>query len=409
MLHRERRGFVLITMLFSTLVLVAFLGLAIDTGYMELVKTRMQTAADAAALAGSQEILRSGTSGMDSAARVAAAANGFTHGSNGVTVTVHSPPTSGYSTADGTGVEVLIAQSVDTLFVGVVGTGPVNVKARAVARQGPGTSCIHVLDTSSDGAFSSSGGGDVKIDCGVVVESGAPAALTITGGTKVSAANFAVWGGVSLGNGSKVTPTPVGGIRGPGDPLAHLTPPAVGACDYTDTRIKNQTVTLPPGVYCNGITLGTGANVTFSPAGTYILKGGGLGIESSTNVHGAGVIFYNTAATGYAFKPINIKASANVTLSAPTTGSYSGILVFQDRSITSTLVNAMYGGSDTIWDGSIYMPSGILDFSGGSDASLHYSIIVVKKLSFSGGTKVHNDYSTLPNGSPLRVNAVVSE
>jgi hypothetical protein len=321
---------------------------------------------------------------------------------------VHVPPASGYSTSDGTGVEVLIAQPVNTLFMSVVQFGQVDVQARAVARKGPTPSCVHVLDPVASEAFYSSGGAKVTIDCGVVVESNAADALAFKGGTKVTAASFTVRGGVSSGNGTKVTPTPVTGVAGPGDPLAHLTAPAVGACDHSDTRFKNATATLSPGVYCGGITLDTNSDVTFLP-GTYILKGGGLDIGPSVDARGTGIMFYNTAATGYAFQPITIKASANVTFSAPTTGSYAGILIFQDRSINSTLGNELAGGSDTILDGSIYMPSGILDFSGGSDAALHYSIIVVKKLSFSGGTKVHNDYSTLPKGSPLRVNAVVSE
>ena len=42
-------GFVLIAMLASTVVLLTIVGLAIDTGHLQLVKVRMQTAADAAA------------------------------------------------------------------------------------------------------------------------------------------------------------------------------------------------------------------------------------------------------------------------------------------------------------------------------------------------------------------------
>src|SRR5438046_2889051 len=110
-----RRGFVLITMLFSVVVLVAFLGLAVDTAYMELVKTRMQTAADAAALGGAQEIKLSGAANVEASARADAALNGFTHGVDGATVTVHNPPSAGYSTGDSTGVEVIIAKPVNTL------------------------------------------------------------------------------------------------------------------------------------------------------------------------------------------------------------------------------------------------------------------------------------------------------
>ena len=50
--HSSRRGFVMVTMILSLVILMAFLGLAIDVGYEQYVKVRMQTAADAAALGG---------------------------------------------------------------------------------------------------------------------------------------------------------------------------------------------------------------------------------------------------------------------------------------------------------------------------------------------------------------------
>ena len=149
--HR-RRGFVLVTMLLSIAVLVAFLGLAVDTAYMELVKTRMQTAADAAALGGAQEIKLNGATNVEASAQADAALNGFAHGVHGVVVMVHNPPSTGYSTGDSTGVEVVITRPVNTLFMGVTGSAAVTVSARAVARQGPGTSCLHVLDPTANAA-----------------------------------------------------------------------------------------------------------------------------------------------------------------------------------------------------------------------------------------------------------------
>ena len=237
MRYHGRRGFVLVTMLFSTLVLVAFLGLAIDTGYMELVKTRMQTAADAAALGGAQEIKQNGAGNVVASARADAALNGFTDGQGGVSVTVNNPPASGYSHSDSTAVEVMISQPVNTLFLGVVSSSSVNVRARAVARQGPGSSCLHVLDPAANAAFSASGGAVVQIDCGVVVESNHATAFSVSGGTRVTAASYSIWGGKSVIGGSTVTPTPATGVKGPGDPLARLTPPAVGACDFTNLSI----------------------------------------------------------------------------------------------------------------------------------------------------------------------------
>jgi hypothetical protein len=404
-----RHGFVLITMLCCVVVLVAFLGLGIDTGYLELVKTRMQTAADAAALGGAQEIKMNGAANVVAAARADAALNGFTDGQGGVTVTVHNPPLGGYSTADSTGVEVAVAQQVSTFFMGLVGSSSVNLQARAVARQGSGTTCLHLLDPNASAAFSASGGANVQISCGVIVESASATAFKVWGGTTVNAPTIAVYGGSSVTGGSTVTSTPVTGAARQGDPLAYVVAPTVGACNYTNTSIGGgQTKTLSPGVYCNGITLGNGANITFSP-GTYILEGGGLDIGGGVTATGSGVTFYNTAGGGYTYAPITLHNGPNVTLSAPTTGPLAGILMFQDRSIVSAAVNSFLGGSIFSLNGSLYFPTTAISYTGGTNVAGTYSIIVAKTAVFAGGCKMNNDYSSLPAGSPIRGNALISE
>jgi Putative Flp pilus-assembly TadE/G-like len=404
-----RRGFVLITMLCCLVVLVAFLGLAIDAGYLELVKTRMQTAADAAALGGVQEIKMNGVANLLAAARNDAALNGFTDGQHAVTVTVHNPPSGGYSAADSTGVEVVVAQQVSTFFMGIVGSWSVNLQARAVAHQGSGTTCLHVLDQAAAAAFSASGGANVQISCGVQVESASATAFKVWGGTTVTASSIGVFGGSSVVN-ATVTPTPVTGTPRQGDPLAYVLAPAVGnTCPNLNTSIGGGlTRTLNPGIYCNGITLSNGSNITFNP-GTYILKGGGLDIGGGVTATGSGVTFYNTAGGGYTYGPFTFHNGPNITFSAPTTGPLAGILFFQDRGIVSPLVNSLFGGSTFSLVGSLYFPTTPISYSGGTNVSGTYSIIVAKTATFSGGCKMNNDYSSLPGGNPIKGNALISE
>src|SRR5260370_28000080 len=70
--------------------------------------------------------------------------------------------------------------------------------------------------------------------------------------------------------------------------------------------------------------------------GNYILVGGGLTTQdANSNIAGSGVFFYNTfGATDkglQAYSPINIAATSTVNLTAPTSGTYTGILFFEDR------------------------------------------------------------------------------
>src|SRR6478735_9117788 len=140
--RRRARGFVLITMVASMVVILSIIGLAIDAGHLQLVKIRMQTAADAAVIGAIQELKLNGGTNVTAAGKADAAANGFADGENTVTVVVNKPPLSGYYTGDSAAVEVIIHQAVKTFFMAVAGFDTMNVTARAVARRGPDANCV---------------------------------------------------------------------------------------------------------------------------------------------------------------------------------------------------------------------------------------------------------------------------
>src|SRR3989442_2690394 len=79
------RGQVLAMAAFSLIALCALVGLAADTGYFFAYKRQMQTAADAAALAGAAQLRRGGKGNCQTVkpADGAASSNGFTNQVNG--------------------------------------------------------------------------------------------------------------------------------------------------------------------------------------------------------------------------------------------------------------------------------------------------------------------------------------
>ena len=405
--HSSRRGFVMVTMVLSLAILIAFLGLSIDVGYEQYVKVRMQTAADAAALGGALELHASGSSNLVSSARGDAATNGFTNGVNSVTIAVNNPPATGYSTADSTAVEVIISQTVPTFFMEVLGIYSGTVKARAVARSGGGgTTCFYTLDPTMSNAFSVSNGVNVSSSCGIMVNSTSSTALTATGGAHLSAPYIAVAGKYTVSNGASITPAPTQGVAPVSNPFSTLPSPAVGACTYTNYSVPYGSVTLNPGTYCNGLNIGGGATVKLN-SGTYIFKGGGFTVGGGATVTGTGVMFYNTTATGYTFQPFTFANGSTETLSAPTTGTYAGILLFQDPTVVSSAVSSFAGGTNANLTGTLYLPKAGLSFSNGASAA--YTIIVADSVVFTGGVTLNNNYSSLPGGSPIKGNAALSE
>jgi Putative Flp pilus-assembly TadE/G-like len=406
----DRRGFVLVTMIVSLAVVLAFTGLAIDVGYQQYMKIRMQTAADAAALGGARELAASGNANLVSAAQGDAATNGFTNGSNSVTVTVNNPPSTGYSTSDSTAVEVIISQSVPTFFMQVLGFSSGTVRARAVARTESASSgaCFYTLDPTMSNAFSVSNGVNVSSSCGIIVDSNSSTALTATGGARLSAPSISVVGNYTVSNGASISPSPTSGAASVGNPFSTLPAPSVGACNYTNYSVGGgATVTINPGVYCNGINISNGATVTFN-AGTYILKGGGMTLGGGARLSGTGVMFYNTYATGYSYGPINIANGTTETFTAPTSGTYAGILFFQDPTVSGGAASSFAGGTSATLTGTLYFPTTALSFSNGASAA--YTIIVADSVSFTGGVTINNNYASLPGGvSPIKGGQALSE
>jgi hypothetical protein len=404
----RNRGFVLVIMMASTVMLLSLVGLAIDTGRLHLVKSRMQTAADAASLGAVQARKADGAADVTAVARSNATWNGFTHGQNAVTVTVNNPPATGYYTGDANAVEVVIHQSVDTMFMVVAGFRTMEVTARSVSRRGASPNCVYALDSSASNAVSASGGATVQVSCGVVVDSSSNTAVNVSGGARITASSVSVVGNYSVSGGGVLSPTPVIHASPEADPFAAMAAPSVGACTGSPNYSLSggAVATIGPGVYCGGISVSGGARLSLNP-GTYILKGGGLSVSGGAYLTGSGVQFYNTYGGGYGYGAVSLSGGTTIQLSAPTTGALAGILFFQDRSVSSGAASTVSGGASCRFDGALYFPTTALSFSGGTGSA--YTIVVAKTLSFSGGTTLNNDYSSLPGGTPVKGAAALGE
>src|SRR5438552_6512377 len=87
---RHNGGQTLILAALTLTVFIGFVGLASDAGYFFDYRRRMTAAADSAAVAGALEAKRNPSSTqVVTVARTAAAASGFTDGTNGITVAVN--------------------------------------------------------------------------------------------------------------------------------------------------------------------------------------------------------------------------------------------------------------------------------------------------------------------------------
>jgi len=394
-------GAVLLLVAIMLAAFLACLALAIDGGALQRTRRLAQNAADAGALAGAAEILRSQSdSVIFASAQNESARNGFAGGSNGVVVTATHPGSGSFTGS--TYVKVVVEDTVPTIFAGAIGRRTMIVRATAIGGiVPPSTNCLTLLSPtgtalSVQSAFHFEGHGT----CNIAVNSSSSTAIVvqnngsiIDGATTISVAgNYSVSSGGSIAAGTdiKINAAPVP------DTMAYLTMPTPPACPTGYSYCATQPVdgaTLSPGSYCGGIKIGGGYTVTFSP-GLYFLRGGGLDIGSSAIVNGTGVTFVNTNAPAIdgganKFNIFNFQSGAIVTLSAMTTGALSGVLLYQDPAAGQaghSYTNSIKSGNGSILSGSIYLPTQTLSIQSAGSLTINGGIVAKTLSAQSSGT-----------------------
>ena len=184
---------------------------------------------------------------------------------------------------------------------------------------------------------------------------------------------------------SSYAPTPQTDCPAIADPLAGLPAPAVGACTFTKYKVTSGSQSLTPGVYCGGIEVGSNAAVNLLP-GTYVIKDGSLSVKSNATLSGNDVTLYLTGSGA----TIEVKADSTISLTAPSTGTYAGVLMFEDRNAPLHQTHKFESRNAPNLLGTIYLSRGDLQVgvkgSGGSGgvavgATSAWTIIVARTLS----------------------------
>jgi hypothetical protein len=382
----DESGQAMVTAILCMTCLFGFFALAADVGIMLHEKRLAQIAADSGAVAGALEL---NFSDVTTAARAAAAQNGFVHGTNGATVTVNGTtgPAYGAHAGDPNYVEVIASQSQRTFFMGFFGRRFMTVSARAVATAGTTNGCIYTLGTTGPD-FSITGNSNIQIQtCGIIDNSSSNNALSLTGNATLDAQSIGIVGGYSKTGNVTISPTPVTGIVPTSDPLSFLPAPTVpSSCSADPNLTGNITRTLTPGCY-NGLTATGNINLTLSP-GLYIFNGQ-LNLTGNVSLSGTGVTLDLLGST-------SIPGNVALNLTAPTSGTYDGVVIYQPSSNTNTL--GLTGNSGSTFQGIVYAPSAAVTLTGNSGSNI-YADFVVKSLNLVGNSSL-NDYASI-NGSSV--------
>jgi hypothetical protein len=395
-LKRKERGSVLPLIAACIAVLMGFGGIAVDVGFLEFRQQTQQSATDAAAVGGAQQLAR-GSCANGSVAEAAsladAATNGFATGNNGVTVSVQNPPTSGPYANNGCAISVQIASTQPTFFARLFGFA--NGMGETTAATGLVSSnsldCLYFLSTSSWTNFNNA---TVSAPgCGIDINY----TSSFNGGTITSpfigyAGGTPNWGGTTFPQASPVPMLPVA------DPC-----PEIAGCAYftanpppaTNCQTINQNgvpMTLNHGCYQN---LNLNAPTTLNP-GIYVISGN-MNLNSGYTLTGSGVTIYvPSGGNGPNFD------GGTVNLSPPTSGAGAGVLYYQ---VPSNSASINFNGPNVKLAGLIYAPgSNSVNFDA---ANGNYVVLVVGSANFNQGNPY--DFASPPPGQSLVNQAVLAQ
>ncbi|NJO67683.1 MAG: hypothetical protein HC826_01770 [Rhodospirillales bacterium] len=246
---------------------------------------------------------------------------------------------------------------------------------------------------------------DASIDtggCGVDVGSDATNALVVFAGATLISGGTCVRGQAWV-NGT-ATPEPKEFCPGQPDPLAAVAEPEFAGCDENKKSVGAST-TLSPGVYCGGLTIEKEVAAELEP-GVYIVKDGPLWVRDGAKMTGSDLMIFLEGKKA----EIRFDSGATIELSAPLTGPYKGVLIFQDRD--TAILNSWNANAGSYMRGVLYMPSSKLKVDGENKLTPEKAcaVIIANEIDFHTNSSVSIDLSgsACRQTCPSLINAALS-
>ena len=84
----------------------------------------------------------------------------------------------------------------------------------------------------------------------------------------------------------------------------------------------------------------------------------------------------------------SIGSNANVNLTAPTSGSTQGIVMYGDRNMPVGTAFSLTGGSTQTFSGALYLPKAALSYSGGNGTTTSCTKIIANTVTLTGNSNV---------------------
>jgi len=372
--------------------LVLGVGLAVDSGNATRVRGDLQAALDAAAM----EIAVNLNSGLDDNG-LQSLGSGFLRANlDAHYIDSHNLPTLQYLgvSTDASQTQHLKANA-DYAYHYLIprsfgrqgeSTMTLHLRTEISARKGD-TACVYALNHTAPRAFEAGGNTSVTMDgCVIASNSSADDSIYVSGSADLTADCLQSSGGIDATDGltTKCAENRTKAWRAL-DPFASLIEPAA---PLPKSNPKNKDTTVEPGRYTN---LSLDGTKTLQPGLYYI--SGSLSIKGT--ISGTGVTFF------MADGGVTVNGSASMSISAPTTGSYAGMLFWSAK--TNTSANSFNGNGATDLNGYLYFPKGQLTYNGNNTTNSTCLRIVADTIKMTGSSNLKSDCTAELGGREAKV------
>jgi len=457
-LWKDRRGNALVIGAACMPLVIAAAGLASDTIQWTLWKRQLQRAADSAAIAGVYDL--SNHSG-DSATVAATVAHDLTlnlHTFYGVKAgypIVSYPADSGVK-QDQVKVTLAIQQKLPFSSMFMTAAPTIIVNATAASIPAGGDACVEALETTTTTGVTFTGNTDVYMpDCDIFSNSSGTNVTVGKGSANVTANSVGGVGGIQQSNNFHVTgyrpyspalPDPFSDVSidtsdmhcavssststttvvvvdspATGHYVTHgnhqtwvQDSPAV-THTVTQTTTAYTPLALSDGVdittmkdssgnQANCFTaLSVGSNRSLTIPDSYVgpiyINGGDANFQGNFTCKACTIVLTNKDAAS-PIGNVSSNASANVNITAPTSGTFKGLAFYQDRRATDcSNCNKINGNSASIITGGIYFPSQELQYNGTGTTDATCTMFVARRVTFSGNNGTTNKFKKLADCS----------
>jgi hypothetical protein len=347
--------------------LIATIGLGIDVISWYRTDRALQNAADAAAIAAA----RNGTGSYDSEAKAVAASYGFNDGANGITVTPLNNQTCPNGQTNCYLVTVAMG-SAPQFFSQIVGF-PAPALSSAAMAGGAQTHTYCLMAFASSGTDPAIQGNGVPAanlnNCNIMSNTGMTCNGHNTGAANGDAHKTNNGCGITQNSNAPVMTDPYKSLASniPADTCGGSYPqePKHGSPPVSNQWSGGKLLAATT-IVCGDLQLtGNTTLTTASPGSVLVIENGQLdtnGYTLQTLAGSALTIIFSGTSGSYTHAPTG---GGTLNFNAPTSGTWSGVAIYQDPALTSG-VDISAAGNSPNWDisGLVYLPHSSVLFSG---------------------------------------------